>query len=374
MLRRLITLNHFPRIYLHPKMSSSKVSSNASSLGPQVSRPVQEEPRPQPYYHHNGTSWIPSTSPPSIHTAPAINPKTLRLISWNIDFQQPFGKERMIAALSYLSSLVASAPKETPLVIFLQEMTSSDLILIQESKWIQQRFHITDITPQNWLEPGYGTTTLIDRRLGIKNVFRVPWYSNFSRDGLFVDILLSQSSSPSRGLDGNGDNTNILRLCNTHLESLVATPPIRPFQVSAAAPYLQSATAALIAGDFNAIEPFDRTLHTDNNLKDTYLELGGKEDSDEGYTWGIQVPDWLRERFGCSRMDKILFTGEIEAQGFERVGVDVKVAEEDREDFREMGLTEWVTDHFGVMGDFALSGDLRLNVEWGEEEVKSKLA
>jgi tyrosyl-DNA phosphodiesterase 2 len=293
-----------------------------------------------------------------------MNSKTLRLISWNIDFQQPFGHERMTAALSYLSSFVASIPRETPLAIFFQEMTAPDLVLIQDAPWIQERFHITDTTTHSWPDRRYGTTTLLDRRLTIQSVFRVPWYSNFGRDGLFVDIPLSPAAADSK----------ILRLCNTHLESLVADPPIRPFQVKAAAPFLHAATAGLIAGDFNAIQPFDRTLHTDNDLKDTYLELGGKEDSDEGYTWGIQVPDALREQFGCSRMDKILFTGAVEPRAFERVGVDVKVAEEERARFRELELTEWVTDHLGIMGDFELVGNWELAVNQGEEgRLRSKL-
>ena len=41
------------------------------------------------------------------------------------------------------------------------------------------------------------------------------------------------------------------------------------------------------------IEPFDRKLHSDNGLKDAYLELGGKEDSDDGFTWGQQAPKAL---------------------------------------------------------------------------------
>ena len=50
---------------------------------------------------------------------------------------------------------------------------------------------------------------------------------------------------------------------------------------------------SVLAGDLNAIEPFDRTLHLDNGLKDAYLELGGKEDSEDGYTWGQQAPKAL---------------------------------------------------------------------------------
>lgn len=43
-----------------------------------------------------------------------------------------------------------------------------------------------------------------------------------------------------------------------------------------------------MAGDFNALEPFDRALHSDFSLKNAQLELRGVEDSLEGYTWRYQ--------------------------------------------------------------------------------------
>lgn len=281
----------------------------------------------------------------------------------------PFGNERMTAALQYLESLMASTPTETAVVIFLQEMTPSDLDLIASSHWIRRRFTITDKDGSSWLTPYYGTTILIDARLEIANVFRVPVLSKFNRDGLFVDITLSGPSSSVQSF------SSVLRLCNVHLESLVANPPVRPHQLSAVAAYLHApeVACALLAGDLNAIEPFDRTLHTQNRLEDAYLSLGGKEDSDEGYTWGYQVPAAMRERFGCSRMDKILFRGDVGVQAFERIGAGVKVAEDTREEIREAGEQEWVSDHYGVMGDFEISGDWSLRTDGGEGLTKSKL-
>ncbi|KAF1848861.1 uncharacterized protein K460DRAFT_353794 [Cucurbitaria berberidis CBS 394.84] len=316
------------------------------------------KPRQQNYFSptQNGT-WTSTTtqSPKVTYTGPASNPKVVRLISWNIDVLVPFAEERMTAALQYLDSLVSSTPVDVPVVLFLQEMGLSDLEQIRDSKWIHQRFNITELDNQNWPSPHYGTTTLIDRRLKVKNVFRVPWFSKFGRDGLFVDISLSHPSH------SNSDR-KVLRLCNTHLESLVADPPVRPVQLSAAATVLQETdvACALLAGDLNAIEPFDLTLHSDNHLKDTYLELGGVEGADEGYTWGYQVPQWMKDKFGCSRMDKILFRGEVKPKAFERIGAGVKVAEEHRGKLREAGEQEWVTDHYGVMGDFELTGDWTL--------------
>lgn len=176
------------------------------------------------------------------------------------------------------------------------------------------------------------------------------------RDGLFVDIASGKEQ--------------VFRFCNTHLESLVADPPRRPAQMTIAAQFMNAPTvhASFLAGDLNAIEPFDRTLHSDNDLKDAYLELGGKEDSDDGYTWGQQAQTRLRVMFGCSRMDKVFYCGKVNIAKLERIGVDVEVeAEEDKQLLKQQGLEKgWVTDHLGLMAEFAVSGaDDRVEGELG---------
>ncbi|KAL4918412.1 hypothetical protein BDW62DRAFT_200792 [Aspergillus aurantiobrunneus] len=102
----------------------------------------------------------------------------------------------------------------------------------------------------NWATAHYGTTALVDARL---------------------DIALYTSM----GMSING-NEKIVRLCTSHLGSMALDPPFRPAQMQLIARYMhaQHVTAAVTAGDFNAIQPFDRTLHVDdgNNLKDAFLE------------------------------------------------------------------------------------------------------
>ncbi|KAK7183950.1 hypothetical protein DPSP01_011727 [Paraphaeosphaeria sporulosa] len=345
-----------------------KALQEALTSGPaqQIGDAGYYKPRPQLFHHYNGSTWV-SYSPQNYPNGAELPTKNLRIMSWNIDMLIGFAEERMSAALAHLSNLVASTNKEVPVVIFLQEMSQSDMQQIRNAPFIQNYFYITDLDERNWLSPLYGTNTLIDRRLTIKNVFRVPWISKFGRDGLFVDLTLSDQ--------GKG---RVLRLCNTHLESLVADPPVRPLQLQAAAPYLHdsSVAAGLLAGDLNAIQPFDRALHSDNDLKDAYLELGGQEDSDDGYTWGYQVPQALREKFGCSRMDKILFSGALRPQKFERIGMGVKVAEEKRQEMRAAGEEEWVTDHYGVMADFHLNDEsvLAMTEKREDESPLSKLS
>jgi tyrosyl-DNA phosphodiesterase 2 len=149
------------------------------------------------------------------------------------------------------------------------------------------------------------------------------------RDGLFVDICLSSTPATQPPTRKSKDKNQVIRLCNTHLDSLAITPPLRPTQLSTATAYLSHPhiPAGLIAGDTNAISPFDRTLHSANGLVDAYLALGGEEDSEEGYTWGYQSEPGMRERFGCSRMDKILCRGGVGVRGLRRVGVGVRVVE-----------------------------------------------
>ncbi|KAI4191299.1 MAG: hypothetical protein L6R41_000226 [Letrouitia leprolyta] len=301
-------------------------------------------PRPQPLYQFQGDNWQTT----DLNTAIPSTLSAFRLITWNIDCQAQGGKLRMTAALRYLEQLTKEAPPEIPIILFLQEMTPSDLELIQAAPWVQAQYSLTDVDTSNWQSDWYGTTTLIDRRLVVQSVYRIFYRTDMQRDGLFVDLAFAQGST-------EGEQT-VLRVCNTHFESLVADPPLRPAQIELVSKHLQDPAvyAGLVAGDFNAIEPFDRRLHIDNGLQDVYLELGGQEDSEEGYTWGQQVHAMARARFGCSRMDKICFCGGMRVESLERIGVGVKVEESKRGRMRSWGALEYVTDHYGLMADFII--------------------
>lgn len=183
---------------------------------------------------------------------------------------------------------------------------------------------------------------LVPKYLDIKQVFRVHYPdTNMGRDGLFVDI-----KAPSN---------KTLRLCSTHLESLVADPPKRPAQLACAAKYMHQADASVLAGDLNAIQPFDQTLHFDNDLDDAYLESGGQEGAESGMTWGQMASIFQRQRFGLTRMDKVLYCGGLELISFGTFGKDVEVeGEADRRSLTASGHLEkgWVTDHLGVKAEF----------------------
>jgi tyrosyl-DNA phosphodiesterase 2 len=279
----------------------------------------------------------------------------LALYAWNIDFMLPFAESRMRTGLKTLQDLTSRLPSSTAVVIYLQECVESDLSTIADQAWIRERFALTDLTHENWASSYYGTTTLVDRRLPISSLFRVHYEkTRMERDALFVDVLLG------------GQDKKKVRLCNTHLESLDMMPPYRPPQVQLVARYLKEAGlhAGIAAGDFNAIQDFDRALHNENGLKDAYLELGGKEDSEEGYTWGQQAATFLRQKFGCSRMDKVYLFGGLALKNFERFGTDVLLDDpKERDNIVALGFEKpWITDHLGICAEFEISekSDVRL--------------
>ncbi|SPO02415.1 related to endonuclease/exonuclease/phosphatase family protein [Cephalotrichum gorgonifer] len=303
-----------------------------------------DEPHPQSYYSYDSaaSSWVSKT--PSDDAAQTVDNggiDSIALYSWNIDFMLPFPEARMKPALAHLGSLTDSTPPDTAPVIFLQECTPSDLVTIAATPWVRERFHLTDLDATNWATNHYGTVMLIDSRLPVTAAFRVHYSkTRMDRDAAFVDVSLLGKT---------------VRLCNTHLESMALNPPFRPPQMQILARYLREGDvhAALAAGDLNAIQPFDRTLHADNDLKDAFLELGGKEDTEEGYTWGQQAATKLREKFGCSRMDKLYFCGGAEVVKFERFGADVLTeGKEESSQIVALGFEKpWVTDHLGIRAE-----------------------
>lgn len=81
------------------------------------------------------------------------------VLSWNIDFKRILHNQRMRAALKHLHTQVADeainsegSPK-APVkdkVIMLNEMTKSDLQIIQSQAWIREGFQITDLSGKFW--------------------------------------------------------------------------------------------------------------------------------------------------------------------------------------------------------------------------------
>ncbi|KAI0180935.1 Endonuclease/exonuclease/phosphatase [Hypoxylon sp. FL1284] len=331
------------------------IRQNDEAAKPESAVPWKpDEPHAQPFYTYDGAkqAWEAAECKPAAEAAGARGVARLALFSWNIDFMLPCARERMDAALEHLGGLVSQLAPDTAAVIFLQECVASDLQTIGEKPWVREKFHATDVDPSNWATR-YGTTTLVDRRLDLTACFRVHYrQTRMQRDAFFVDVAVVPGGDIS-----SSNKKKTIRLCNTHLESLALSPPLRPAQMQLAASYMRAAgvDGALAAGDFNAIQPSDRGLHAANGLRDAYLERGGREDADGGCTWGQQAATTLRDRFGCSRMDKVYLTAgdgdPLRLQDFRTFGADVQVAEPAlRERIVGLGFEKpWITDHLGIV-------------------------
>jgi tyrosyl-DNA phosphodiesterase 2 len=303
-----------------------------------------DEPHKQPFYEFNHDEWHPHQPADTTSRGPTDITR-LALYAWNIDFMLPFPGSRMRGAISHLQDLIASegpASSSTATIIYLQECVRSDLDLLASHAWIRDSFVITDLNPDHWQSGYYGTVSLVDRRLPITECFRVHYAATrMQRDVLIVDVRVGHKT---------------VRCCNTHLESLALEPPYRIPQMELIAEYMKapSIDGALVAGDFNAVQSFDRTLHSENGLKDAYLEMGGDEDDPSGHTWGQQAASYLRTKFGTSRMDKVYFHGNLTLESFEQFGADVMVEDKAEQDHLvQLGFDKpWITDHMGVKAVF----------------------
>lgn len=321
-----------------------------------------DEPWTQPHYIWNeGKNRWQAESSYSGSQTQSTGVFTLVLFSWNIDFMLPFPDTRMDTALAHLHDLTGQllSTPNTAVVIHLQECVPSDLVNISQKQWIRDNFFLTDMDASAWGNGAYGTTTLVDRRLYLSSCFRVHYSkTRMERDALFVDVVMPTT------LNNSGKK---LRLCNTHLESLALEPPLRPAQMQVIASHMhtENVLGATVMGDFNAIQPSDLLLHSDNGLKDAYLELGGQENSNGGYTWGQQALPELRERFGLSRMDKLYYRGtSLKLLDFERFGAEVEIPEEqkdERDQLLSLGFEKaWITDHLGIKAVFHVIDNVRL--------------
>ena len=94
----------------------------------------------------------------------------------------------------------------------------------------------------------------------IEQIFRVYYNSKFGRDAISVDIAVAPALERSLATKAES-RLKTLQIGSTHLESLVASPPLRPSQVAASTRRLKAPQvhAGILAGDFNAMRDFGQT-------------------------------------------------------------------------------------------------------------------
>ncbi len=255
-------------------------------------------------------------------------PTSLSIITWNIDFATPEAARRLTAALDYLRYHAFpehNGGKPPPCLILLQEININAFNTLLAHPWVREWFEVVPASPEAGWPRGatYGTITLV--RAPLANSVCVHYEDSYmGRNALVTDIMVGGAAEH--------DAPRILRVINTHLESLPMGTPMRIMQMGVIAGLLREAgiLGGIACGDMNAIAPSDATLPEQNGLSDAW-EYG----EEDGTTWGYQPVT----RFPPGRLDKILYT---ESDGFlvedvRRIAVGLKMAD-----------GEWVSDHYGL--------------------------
>jgi tyrosyl-DNA phosphodiesterase 2 len=194
-------------------------------------------------------------------------PTSLSIITWNIDLARPEAARRLTAALDYLRYHAFpenKGGKPPHCLILLQEVNINAFNTLLAHPWVREWFKIVPASPEAGWPRGvnYGTITLVHAPLA--NSVCVHYdNSNMGRNALVTDIMMGGAAEHSA--------PRILRIINTHLESLPVGTPRRITQMGVIARLLKEDARILggiACGDMNAIVPCDATLPEQNGLSD----------------------------------------------------------------------------------------------------------
>jgi len=281
-------------------------------------------------------------------------PGSLTLITWNVDAQQPYADQRLRAALDHLQFHAFpefNGGQPPPCLILLQEIKRDAFPTLLAHPWVQAWFMIAPGSPEEgWPQGaryGYGTATLITRSLIFASSVCVHFgESEMGRNALVSDVLFGGAEPHAR----------VLRIINTHLESLPAGAQRRALQLSFITQLLRwggpesVVVGGIVCGDMNAIAPSDAMLPEQNELSDAWeeqrrrdrrVELPEGEDEDEdGATWGYQPPC----EFPPGRLDKILYTDNdaFEVKNIRKLAIGLQMPTPE-------GRVDWVSDHYALL-------------------------
>ena len=261
-------------------------------------------------------------------------PKSIKLVSWNVDFMAPRAEDRLRCAMDHIRSHLEEPTEDGsvshrifPSCVLLQEIHGDAMSIILRNKWIREHFIVVPTSTRYWPSSRYGNVTLISSTVpAVRAQSLVFGNSRMGRNAVVVDVHLAAPGS---------DTPALLRIANVHLESLPEGTSKRPEQLLSTAELLRAdgVQAGVVAGDMNPIDSRDASLPAEASLTDAYQ---GAEDDESAFTWGYQP----RNRFPACRMDKILYTGSavLEVDAPCRIGVGLKMA-----------TGQWVSDHYGLI-------------------------
>ena len=297
--------------------------------------------------------WVHAPQTPSDANIPDDVPTSLTLVTWNVDFSKLYFNERLTAALDYLEKSLTEdkedkGGKPPPCLILLQEIHVEAFDTLLTHPWVREWFMVVPGHPNEGWPQGawYGTVTLIARSVKLTAATCVHFGESWmDRNALVTDVLLGGGAEP---------HARVLRVINTHLESLPEGTPRRVVQLKVIAELLEQGktesggVGGVVGGDMNAIAPSDATLPEQNGLLDAWEEkrkrdgqgVEGEDNDQDGMTWGYQPPC----QFPPGRLDKVLYTDSdaFEVKYVKKLGINERIppAEDER---------EWVSDHFGLL-------------------------
>ncbi|KAF7312258.1 hypothetical protein MIND_00238800 [Mycena indigotica] len=264
-------------------------------------------------------------------------PTNFQLVTWNVNFDAPMPDKRMTKALRYLEEDVfkcENGEAPDPCVIMLQEVHVRAVAAILSDSWVREHFLLTPADTSKWpTDALYGNITLVEKSIQVEKAHILQFgSSSMHRTGLIVDVRLEAPKPHEYDV--------ILRLINTHLESLRVGDDVRPGQLKLLSKFLKGpgVRGGVVAGDMNPIGPSDAGLPAAYGLKDAWRK--GDKDP-KGFTWGEQPP----AQFPAARFDKILY---LPRKGYrveppERLGVGLKLFD----DRLPNGI--WTSDHYGLL-------------------------
>lgn len=260
----------------------------------------------------------------------------LRVVSWNVDFMANDTSGRMVCILDHLKKAVLGKHPH-PAVVLLQELDASSFAALLAHRWVREHFAITPPNTRRW-QHSYGLATLVSRAARVERSQYLQFHrTGMGRAALLVDVSLQMPETNERC---------VVRIANTHLESLPVGERARPAQLGAIADQLREpgVHAGLVGGDMNMIGAADQFIHVAAGLHDAGA------DGPEADTWGYQPPS----RFPPGRLDRIFYT-----PGADLVIEPVRVVGKGLKTKRG----QWASDHFGLQTTITLrrGGDSHLD-------------
>src|SRR6266404_2144015 len=185
-------------------------------------------------------------------------PTFISLVTWNIDFTAPDPQPRLKAALDYLQFHAFpqfGGGQPPPCLILLQEIYAEAFVTLLAHPWVRAWFMVVPGSAEDgWPQYAfYGTVTLVSRSAPLtRSICTHFGESRMSRNALVTDVVLG----------GTEPHARVLRVVNTHLESLPVGTPRRVVQMRVIAGLLKDASVSdgIVCGDMNAIAPSDETL------------------------------------------------------------------------------------------------------------------